>query len=306
MEMELSLLASWVSIVLFALSAVYVVYSTTRGRSLRKLPSPPGWWPVIGHLHLMTDMPHQALAELAKSMRAPLLHLQLGSIPVVVISKPDLARDALTTHDVALASRPQHLAGQVLAFGCSDVASSPEGPYHRMARGVVVSELLSPRRVAAFSGVRGKEVRRLLAFLAKKETTVDLSACLRNMSNDVFCLVAFGRRFPQSQGDKLNAVFAETQNLYGGFTVGDFFPELEPIASTLTGLRRRLNNCLVGLREICGEFFEEHTTGKHKRIPFPGGDRDEDFIDVLLRVQKSSSLDVPLTDDNLMSIVVVW
>lgn len=32
---------------------------------------------------------------------------------------------------------------------------------------------------------------------------------------------------------------------------------------------------------------------------------NEDFIDVLRRVQKSDDLDVPLTDDNLMAIVSV-
>jgi hypothetical protein len=60
---------------------------------------------VIGHLHLLTGMPHHALAELAQSMGAPLLSVRLGSIPAVVISKPDLARAALTTNDAALQGR---------------------------------------------------------------------------------------------------------------------------------------------------------------------------------------------------------
>jgi cytochrome P450 len=306
MEMELNLLVSWFSIVLFILSAVYVVYSRTRRPSRRMPPSPPGWLPVIGHLHLLTDMPHHALAEMAKSMRAPLFHLQLGSITAVVISKPDLAKAACTTHGKALASRPHLLAGDILSFGRTDVTLAPAGPYHHMARGVVVSELLSSQRVATYGSIRLKEVGRLLALLGKsknKETTVDLSRCLRIMASDVLCRVAFGRRFPQDKGDKLVAVFTEAQNLFSGFAVGDFFPELEPLASAVTGLRRRLRNCLVGLLEICNEFLDDHVTGKHQRIP---GDRDEDFIDVLLRVQKSSGTDVlRLTDDNIMAIIIV-
>ncbi|KAL6641667.1 hypothetical protein ACP70R_019848 [Stipagrostis hirtigluma subsp. patula] len=300
--MELSLVSS-VSLLLFALSAAYVYY-TTRSRSPRRLPPAPPGWPVIGHLHLLSDMPHHALAELAKAMRAPLLRLQLGSIPAVVISKPDLARAALTTSDAALASRPHLLSGQFLSFGCSDVTFAPAGPYHRMARRVVVSELLSARRVATYGSVRGKELRRLLAHLTKNTspgTPVDLSECFLNLANDVLCRVAFGRRFPHGKGDKLGAVLAEAQDLFAGFTIGDFYPQLEPFASTVTGLRRRLKSCLADLREVCDEIVDEHISGKRQRI---AGDRDEDFVDVLLRVQKSPDLEVPLTDDNLKALVL--
>ncbi|XP_037427080.1 tryptamine 5-hydroxylase-like [Triticum dicoccoides] len=301
--MELNF-ASYVSIVLLVLSGTYV-YCATRSRSpLRLPPSPPGW-PVIGHLHLMTDMPHHALAELARSMRAPLLRLQLGSIPAVVISKPDLAREALTTNDAAMASRPHLLSGQFLSFGCSDVTFAPAGAYHRMVRRVVVSDLVSPRRVATYGSFRDEELRRLLAHLTESasttETSVNLSKCLLNLANDVLCRIAFGRRFPHGKDDKLAAVLAESQDLYAGFAIGDFFPELEPLASTLTGLRRRLKSCLADLREVCDEIIEEHISGQRQRIP---GDRDEDFVDVLLRAQKAADLKVPLTDDNLKSIVL--
>ncbi|KAM0890043.1 hypothetical protein ACQ4PT_027332 [Festuca glaucescens] len=299
--MELNLV-TYASIAVFVLSAIYL-YFMTRSTSRRLPPSPPGW-PVIGHLHLLTDMPHHALAELATTMRAPLLRLQLGSIPAVVISKPDLARAALTTNDAAMASRPHLLSGQFLSFGCSDVTFAPAGAYHRMARRVVVSELLSARRVATYGSVRGKELRRLLAHLTKNTAPgapLDLSECFLNLANDVLCRVAFGRRFPHGKDDKLAAVLAEAQDLFAGFTIGDFYPQLEPFASTVTGLRRRLKSCLADLREVCDDIVEEHVSGKHQRIP---GDRDEDFVDVLLRVQKQPDLEVPLTDDNLKALVL--
>uniref|UniRef100_M8CDH7 Cytochrome P450 71A1 n=1 Tax=Aegilops tauschii TaxID=37682 RepID=M8CDH7_AEGTA len=96
-------------------------------------------------------------------------------------------------------------------------------------------------------------------------------------------------------------VLSGAYDLFAGFTVGDFFPELEPFASTVTGLRRRLKRCLADLREVCDDIVEEHVSGKHQRLP---GDRDEDFVDVLLRVQKSPDLEVPLTDDNLKALVL--
>ena len=297
--MELNLL-----LLLVALSAAYVYYTTRRRRSPQRLPPAPPGWPVIGHLHLLSEMPHHTMAELARAMKAPLLRLRLGSVPAVVISKPELARAALTTNDPALASRPHLLSGHFLSFGCSDVTFAPAGPYHRMARRVVVSELLSARRVATYGAVRVKELRRLLARLTKDtspDRPVDLSECFLNLANDVLCRVAFGRRFPHGDGDRLGDVLAEAQDLFAGFTIGDFFPELEPVASTVTGLRRRLKRCLADLRAVCDEIVDEHISGKRQRIP---GDRDEDFVDVLLRVQKSPELEVPLTDDNLKALVL--
>jgi tryptamine 5-hydroxylase len=305
--MELSLVSS-ASLLLLALSAAYVYYTTlrrSRSPPLRLPPAPPGW-PVIGHLHLLSDMPHHAMAKLVRSMRAPLLRLRLGSVPAVVISQPELARSALTANDAALASRPHLLSGQFLSFGCSDVTFAPAGVYHRMAHRVVVSELLSARRVSTYGSVRVKELRLLLARLAKNSTPdapVDLSECFLNLANDVLCRVAFGRRFPHGgKDDKLAAVLAEAQDLFAGFTVGDYIPVLEPLASTVTGLRRRLTRCLADLREVCDEIVDEHVSGRRQRVA--GEKREEDFVDVL-RVQKSPDLEVPLTDDNLKALVLV-
>ncbi|TVU14491.1 hypothetical protein EJB05_37964, partial [Eragrostis curvula] len=308
--MELSL----VYYLLLALAAAYV-FNKRRSRSPQPhLPPEPRGWPVIGHLHLLLlpsssgagGMPHHAMAELARRMRAPLLRLRLGSVRAVVISKPELARAALTEHDAALASRPRLLSGQVLSFGCTDVTFAAAGPYHRAARRVVVSDLLSARRVATYAGVRREELRRLLAHLARKTTEaspqpVDLSACLLNLANDVLCRVSFGRRLPHGgEGDKLSAVLTEAQDLFGGFNVGEFFPELEPFVSTVTGLRGRLKRCLADLCEVCDEIIDEHV--KRQRVP---GDSDEDFLDLLLQAQKSPDLEVPITDDNLKALVLV-
>ncbi|KAG2563929.1 hypothetical protein PVAP13_8KG375400 [Panicum virgatum] len=254
-------------------------------------------------------MPHRALAELAAAMRAPLLRLQLGTVRAVVISSPDLARAALTTSDAALASRPRLLGGQVLALGCSDVTFAAAGPYHRATRRLVVSELLSARRVAAYGRIRAGEVRRLLGHLAAAASpaaaaapVVDLSECFVNLANGVLFRVAFGRGFPHAKAARLGAVFAEANELFAGFTAGDFFPELEPIVSAVTGVRRRLNSCLADLCEFCDDIIDELISGKRERTS--GDDGNEDFVDALLRLQKSPDLEVPLTDDNIKALVL--
>ncbi|OEL22514.1 Cytochrome P450 71A1 [Dichanthelium oligosanthes] len=225
-------------------------------------------------------MPHHALADLAKTMLAPLLPLKLGTVRAVVISTPDLARAALTTNDAALASRPRVLGAQLLSFGCSDVTFAAAGPYHRMTRRVVVSELLSARRVATYRRIRANEVSRLLGHLAENASPVappvDLSECFLNLAKDVLFRVAFGSGFPHEKAAKLGAV-------------------------TVMGLRGLLKNCLADLCEFCDDIIDELISGKRERI---SGDGDQDFVDALLRLQKSPDIEVPLTDDNIKALVL--
>ncbi|KAL6350165.1 hypothetical protein AAG906_004105 [Vitis piasezkii] len=63
--------------------------------------------------------------------------------------------------------------------------------------------------------------------------------------------------------------------------------------NTITGLNRRLRKNLEELIAVCNEIIEEHVNEKKER---------EDFVDVLLRVQKRKDLEVAITDDNLKAL----
>ncbi|KAH7515041.1 hypothetical protein FEM48_Zijuj11G0154000 [Ziziphus jujuba var. spinosa] len=69
-------------------------------------PSPTAALPIIGHLHLLTDMPHITFARPAHKLE-PIIYLQLGQVPTVIISSSRLARLALKTHAHGFGTRPQ-------------------------------------------------------------------------------------------------------------------------------------------------------------------------------------------------------
>uniref|UniRef100_A0A224XF83 Tryptamine 5-hydrolase n=1 Tax=Hypericum annulatum TaxID=708052 RepID=A0A224XF83_9ROSI len=262
-------------------------------------PSPPGL-PLIGHLHLLTDMPHHAFTDMSRKL-GPIFHLRLGQVPTLVVNSAELAKLVMKTHDHVFSNRPQLISAQYLSFGCSDVTFSPYGPYWRQARKVCVSELLSPRRVSSFRLVRDEEVDRVLNTLtAHSGREVDLSRLFFNLANDVLCRVAFGRRFAEEDGNKGNLVnvLTETQELFAGFCLGDFFPEWGWVNS-VSGYKRRLVKNLGQLRAVCDEIIAEHE-GKIGN----GNTEDEDFVDVLLRIQRRQDLEVPITDDNLKALVL--
>ena len=67
-------------------------------------PSPPGL-PIIGHLHLVGDLPHVSLRSLA-AKHGGLMLLRFGTVPNLVVSSSRAARLIMQTHDHAFASRP--------------------------------------------------------------------------------------------------------------------------------------------------------------------------------------------------------
>ncbi|KAL9268795.1 Tryptamine 5-hydroxylase-like protein, partial [Drosera capensis] len=128
---------------------------------------------------------------------------------------------------------------------------------------------------------------------------VDLSELLFALANDVVCRAAFGRRF-EGGGRGLVDVLTETQELFAGFCLGDFFPRWRWL-DVMTGYRKRLERNLSDLRRVCDEIIQEHLM-KNKEN---GGDEGEDFVDVLLRAQRQEDLEIPITDDNLKALVMV-
>ncbi|PIA25186.1 hypothetical protein AQUCO_12300019v1 [Aquilegia coerulea] len=279
---------------------IFLVLHRKQSKSLRP-PSPPKL-PILGHLHLLTDMPHHSLSELAHK-HGPILFLQLGQVPTLIVSSARLAREILKTHDHVFCSRPQLISAQYLSFGCSDITFSSYGPYWRQARKICVTELLSPRRVNSFQLIRDEEVNRLLCSVsAMSGGETDMSNRFFVLANDVLCRVAFGKRFI-GDSNRLPEILTETQALFAGFSIGDFYPRLEWVNS-ISGLKRRLTKNLNDLRTVCDEIISEHIEKRNVTTDISSSGGQEDFVDVLLRVQKSGDLEVPITDDNLKALVL--
>ncbi|CAI0425767.1 unnamed protein product [Linum tenue] len=236
-------------------------------------PSPAGRLPIIGHLHLLFltgELPHHQLARLAAGLGSPVIKLQLGRVPTVVVSSAQLARYVLRVNDGVFANRPQLVAAQYLSFGCSDVTFSPYGPYWRQVRKICVTELLSPRRVHSSQQVK------------PPYTTI------------------YGEGKKKKE---LVGVLTETQELLAGFCLDDFFPGWETVTSWITGYQKRLTRNLEDLKEVCDEIIGEHLM-KRKDCGDDQEEEEEDFVDVLLKVQRREDLDVPVTDDNLKALVL--
>ncbi|KAL2525477.1 Cytochrome [Abeliophyllum distichum] len=128
----------------------------------KKLPPSPWKLPLIGHLHhMMGPLPHRSLSNLAKKY-GPIMHLKLGEVYTIVISSRQIAKDVLTTHDLAISDRPESIGMKILWYDYTDIAFSPYNDYWRQMRKVCIVELLSNKNVHSFSYIRVDETSRLI------------------------------------------------------------------------------------------------------------------------------------------------
>lgn len=132
-------------------------------------PQPSGRLPVIGHLHLLGWSMAAALTlgDLADKY-GPLITLWAGRRRVVVVSSWDIAKECLTTHDKALATRPKIAAGKLLGYDNTMLTVAPHGAYWRQVRKLLTLLLLSARQLELLKHVRAKEINFWVHRLYKK------------------------------------------------------------------------------------------------------------------------------------------
>lgn len=284
----------------FLLVLLKFIFDKSRKRGAN-LPPSPSKLPIIGNLHQLGTMPHLSLLSLSEKY-GPIIFLQLGEIPTVVVSSARLAKEVLKTHDLALCSRPQIFSAKHLFYNCTNIVFSPYGAYWRHIRKICILELLSTKRVQSYSFVREEEIARLVCRIADSYPgTTNLSKMLGLYANDVLCRVAFGRNFSaEGEYDKhgFQKMLEEYQELLGGFSLGDFFPSMEFIHS-LTGMKSRLQKTFRRFDQLFDQMVTEHLN------PMREKDEHKDLVDVLLEIQKNGSLQLPLTTDNVKAIILV-
>lgn len=265
---------------------------------------PPGPWklPFLGNMfHMVGGLPHHVLRDLAKKY-GPIMHLQLGEVPVVVISSPETAKQVLKTHDLAFASRPKLLASEFILYNCSDIAFCPYGDYWRQMRKICVVEVLSTKNVRSFSSIRRDETLRLVEFFRSSSSShepVNVTKRISLFTSFIICRAAFGTIFKEQ--DEFIDVMKKITLLLGGFHVADIFPSLK-FLQVLSGVKDKMMYLRHKIDTIAENVINEHK--KNLEIGKTNGELGgEDLIDVFLRLMKDGDLQFPITNDNIKAIV---
>ncbi|WVZ79261.1 hypothetical protein U9M48_026863 [Paspalum notatum var. saurae] len=265
-----------------------------------QLPPSPWALPVIGHLHhLAGALPHRAMRDLA-ARHGPLMLLRLGGLPVVVASSAAAARELMRARDLDFATRPvTRMVRLAIPAGAEGIIFAPYGEGWRQLRKVCTVELLSARRVQSFRHVREEEAGRLVRAVAASATAppVNLSALLSAYAADSSVRAIVGSRFKDR--DTFLGMLERGLKLFAKMSLPDLYPSsrLAMFVSRMPGRMTRHRQEVVAFMDALVQEHEERSRAS------ADGDRDEDLLDVLLRIQRDGDLQFPLTTDNIKSVV---
>jgi len=264
---------------------------------------PPGPWqlPIIGGMHhLAGQLPHRAMRDLARR-HGPVMLLRIGEVPTVVVSSREAAREVMKTHDAAFASRPLSATVRVLTNGGRDIIFAPYGEHWRQLRKVAITELLSARRVLSFRAIREEEVGAMLracAAAAAAAAPVEMRARLSALVSDVTVRAVMGDRCRD------RVVFIRELDrsieLGAGFNPADLWPSSR-LVGWLSGAVRHAEECRDTVYGILDGIIKEHL----EALESGGAGEAEDLLDVLLKIQKDGSLQIPLDMDVLKAVIFV-
>ena len=268
---------------------------------------PPGPWklPLIGNLHQLAaagSLPHHALRELALKY-GPLMHLQLGEVSAVVVSSPEITKDIMKTHDHAFLQRPVLHSFSILTYGLADIAFSPYGDYWRQMRKICTLELLSSKRVQSFSFIREQEVAKLIESIhSSAGSPINLTTRVYSLVSTIVSRATFGNK--SKDQEEFVSVVKQVVAVTGGFDLVDLFPSLKPI-HVMTRMNTKLEKMHKKQDMILEDIVKEHQVKRMRSKEGTGEEEPENLVDVLLRVQQSGSLEVPVTTDNIKAIIWV-
>ncbi|KAJ7513426.1 hypothetical protein O6H91_03G127000 [Diphasiastrum complanatum] len=297
-DSQLTALLAMLLIALF-----YYCYKRMQGRLLL-LPPGPSPLPIIGNLHQLGKLSHQALHELSKK-HGEIMYLRFGSIPSVVVSSTKMATQVLNVHDHVLASRPGVSRVKYMLYDKYGIAMAPYGEHWRLMRKICTLELFAPKRLKRYKDPRMQEVCFMLQSIYKEYSSkpggaVDYTEKLCALGMDIVSRMLLSKRIANSfdrDSADFRALFDETLALLATFNLGDFIPYLAWLIAPL-GQQGRLRKVHQRLDFVLEKSIREHEQHAHAK---KDQDLSNDLLDVLLNIKFDG---VDQTQHNLSRISV--
>ncbi|KAF7814031.1 cytochrome P450 71A1-like [Senna tora] len=306
--MELVASPSWLSLSTAAACLATFTILLLFGRR-RRYNRPPGPrpWPIIGNLNLIGPLPHRSIHALSNKY-GPIMQVWFGSNPIVVGSSVEMAEAFLKTHDGTIADRPRFTAGKYTLYNYANITWSQYGPYWRQARKMLLTELLSPKRLESYEYIRKEEVKNMVKRLYESANkTVVLKHHLFALTLNVISRMALGKKFTGRINE--NAVVSSSHEyiemvdellfLNGVLNIGDLIPWLNFM--DLQGYIKRMKDLRKKLDKWMEDVLDEHEERRRKKIENYVA---EDMVDVLLQLSQDPTLEVKIQRDGVKSLTL--
>ncbi|CAN1824324.1 Cytochrome P450 83B1 [Linum perenne] len=180
-----------------------------------------------------------------------------------------------------------------------EVPFTPYSAYWREMRKVSVVYLFNSNRVQSFRPIREEEVSNMLDSISSEAGLMPFcnNLSIRPCLTDI-CRIAFGKRLEGEENKRFHDLSNETQALFMGFFLSDYFPYMGWM-DKLTGMSARLDKNFKEFDAFYQEVIDEHLNpNRVKSYDY------ENILDVLLQLYKDRSFKVKLTFDHIKAIIM--
>ncbi|XWS56217.1 hypothetical protein CRYUN_Cryun09bG0067200 [Craigia yunnanensis] len=294
-------------IILFLIWLITIIFlrailNKTRGKT--RLPPSPRALPVIGHMHLLGPIPHQALNKLSNRY-GPLIYFYIGSKPSVLVSSPELAKEVFKNHETTFLNRPKMANLDYLTYGTADMAMAPYGPLWKYMKKLCMSELLGTRTLDQLLPVRREEMKRFVKIIQEKAEAgeaVDIGVELMRLTNNIISRMLLSKRCSdkEDEANEVQTLVKEMNNLGTKFNLSDllwFCKNLD-----LQGFRKWLKDVRDRYDILMEKIILEHKEARKKNGA--GDDTVKDVLDILIDISEDENAEMKLTRENIKAFVM--
>ncbi|KAK6931348.1 Cytochrome P450 [Dillenia turbinata] len=253
-----------------------------------------------------TRAPHKLLSSLANSLKAKrVMAFSVGFTRFIISSHPNTAKEIL--NGSAFVNRPIKESAYELLFDRA-IGFAPYGEYWRNLRRISSTYLFSPKRIASFEVFRiqiGLTMVGDVKSLMETKRCVEIKKVLHFGSLNNVMKTVFGKCYEFGQngngndvdGVELEKLVSEGYDLLGVFNWSDHFPFLGLL--DVQGVRKRCRQLVFMVKVFIGKIIEEHRVKRFGGVFGEESGGDEDFVDVLLGLEKEYNL----SDSDMIAIL---
>lgn len=289
-------------LLLFIVSYVILDIFTSRNR-------PPGPWrlPLIGHLHLLRPIPHQALHKL--SLRyGSMMSIQMGSHPALHICTPELAKDFLKTNEAAFSARHAFHSVEYISNN-SSFAFSPFGTFVKGMRKFSIFKLLGTQSISKLEPLRTLELKYFLRVFHEKSKLgepVNITTELIKLTNNIIAQMMWSKRPTDMKGlpEEAWTIVRDTNQVFAELNVANLVPLFNYLDFGFSRRYKRVHKLFHGMLDQVIAEREEVRRKRKSGESVQGEEVVKDFLEMLLDLMEDEKADIKLTKLELKGVVL--
>ncbi|KAK9124732.1 hypothetical protein Sjap_014334 [Stephania japonica] len=292
-------------LLVFLIISKYLFSSTSTLTTKTTTPLPPGPipWPIVGNLpELVKNKPRfRWVSSLLDGANAGIACIRLGSIHVILVNCPVIAREFLKKHDAVFASRPITMATHYSSRGFLSVVDAPLGAQWKKMRRVVASEVLSHARLKWLLDKRVEEADNLVRHIYNQccdqggsGAVVNVRSVAWHYSGNVIRKMMFNKRYfgdgredggPGYEEEEYVGAIVTVLFLLNAFCISDYMPCLRWL--DLDGHEKEMKRAISIVNKYHDPIIDERIKSWRECSSSPNR-TSQDLLDVLILAKDSN------------------